>query len=56
MNKVKKRLDKVKNNGKVRDSLLWERRRSIMLLEDSRAAPVRPSDKDIVKMKTLSLL
>jgi hypothetical protein len=46
--KYSRRIDKVKNNGKMRYILLWEgRRKSTILLEDSQASPSRPSDRAV---------
>jgi hypothetical protein len=39
--------------GKVRGTLLWGGRKSIILLDGSQASPVRLFDTNRVKMKTL---
>jgi hypothetical protein len=39
--------------GKVRDTLLWGGRNSIILLEGSQVPPVHPSDWGSVKVKML---
>jgi hypothetical protein len=50
--KYSRRVDKMKNNGKVRDALLWGERKSIILLESSQVSPSRPV-RDSVKVKKL---
>jgi hypothetical protein len=42
--------------AKMRDILLWEKRKSIILSEGSQASLAYPSDKGCVKVKTLECL
>jgi hypothetical protein len=41
---------------KVRDIILWEKRKSIILSEGSQVSPAHPSDKSCVKVKALERL
>jgi hypothetical protein len=42
--------------GKRNETLLWGRRKIVVLLAGSQALPARPSDKSRLKVKTLEWL